>query len=85
MSGTATNTYKRSNSLLAPSKLASKKGEQPGANVSQYTGLKRKPVQMKSGLDTSSESSEDDTPTARAKAGTNSTTAGMSFSSKAKQ
>lgn len=30
----AASTYKRSNSLLAPGKLAGKKGEQPGAQVS---------------------------------------------------
>jgi len=81
-SSSATNAqYKRSNSLLVPTAKTSAKKNEPHFN---YSNQKKKAPKTKFG-DTSSESSEDVTPTSRGMPATNSTTAGMGFGSRAKQ
>ncbi len=81
--GSATNNannYKRSNSLLVPAMGGMKKD--PNFNNSNSKIKKPAPAKFS---DSSSQSSEDSTPNSRGKPGTNSTTGGMSFGSKAKQ
>jgi hypothetical protein len=65
----AANNYKRSNSLLVPSKAGAKKSE-PHFNLSSSIQKKKTP-QAKLGDNTSSSSSEDLTPPSKEKKATN--------------